>query len=114
MNRDQKPKSTPRKDALKPSEIAAILSPKEKLHRAIVACLDIGASGRKTLTPEFCASARDELIKLQSDHRALMRAASALCNSLGHWPRGSKSHSAVGVCLADLEALLVDFDPTPE
>ncbi len=56
---------------------------------------------------KVCAELRDE-------HRALMRAASALCSVLQASAASRYQKPETLVCLGDLEALLVDYDPTEE
>ena len=81
MNRDQKPKSTPRKD------------PRPRAPTTII----------------FSGKALRELC---DDHRDLMRAASALCGLLKTTSSGAGFSREAMICLRDLEALLVDYDPT--
>lgn len=58
----------------------AKLNKGEKMRRATVACLGIAASGRKTLTPEFCASTMILLSALAAERDALKEALTGLSN----------------------------------
>ena len=126
MNRDQKPKSTPRKDP-RPRAPKRIWMPNiddwdfyirpSHLRQPD----DIGYT-RTDLADDLQEQieARDDLVthhwnrsqELQSDKRDLMRAASALCGLLKTTSSGAGFSREALVCLRDLEALLVDYDPT--